>query len=184
MKRATHILNRKIAQDFGRGRTLPCGFSIKPAAAADIAEVLSVGQACFAYNAPTLPEITHAVRKTHGGVFLLTDDGAGLCAGYILLEAHAGRKNLYINTTALREEYRGRGLGQALYDFKDYYARRLEARNIWCHVAENNAVNIHLMEKNGYVLIRREKDYYEDGRTALVMRKDYQASRNVSGSGK
>lgn len=183
MKRAASTLNRQIAQDFNAAKSLPKSFSMRAAKAADIAEVLSVGQACFAYNSPTLREISHAVMKAHGGVFMMIDDRSGLCAGYILLEAHARRKNLYINTTALREEYRGRGLGRALYDFKDFYARKLGARNIWCHVAEDNAVNIHLMERYGYIRIRREDEYYEDGRAALVMRKDYPDSGKKFGSG-
>ncbi len=171
MKRATPDLCRQTADLFNRKNTLPAGFSVRFCGRDDLEEVLAAGRACFAYNAPTRSEILHALTRTHGGVFGLYDDKAGALAGYMLLEAHGGRKNLYINTTTLLETYRGRGLGQALYDFKEFFAKALEARTIWCHVAFDNKVNIHLMEKNGYAVLRREEEYYEDGKAALVMGK-------------
>lgn len=46
----------------------------------------------------------------------------------------------------------------------------MDASNLWCHTAENNTVNIEVMKKRQYKK-RREAEYYEDGRAALVFRK-------------
>lgn len=172
MKRATQAFCEQSAQTFNERAFLPKGFSVRFCVIDDLEEILEIGRDSFSYNAPTKREIHYALTETHGGVFGLYDACALRLAGYMLLEAHAKHKNLYINTTVLRNEYRGRGLGQALYLFKDYFLNALGARNIWCHVAVDNAINIHLMTKNGFKILRTEEAYYDDGKAAVVMSKD------------
>jgi ribosomal protein S18 acetylase RimI-like enzyme len=178
MKQATPPLCRKSAAAFVKSGRLPAGFSLRPCGLSDLDALLELGREGFSYNVPTRRELRYAVTRLHGGLFGLFDSGdaakgtKGRPAGYVLLEAHAGRKNLYINTVLTGKDYRGRGLGQALYDFMDHFSAALQARAIWCHVAKDNRVNIHLLEKNGYRMVREEKAYYSDGKPAIVLKKE------------
>ena len=172
MKRVTPELSQAAARNF---KLNPPGFEMRCCTLIDLDALLAIGQAAFAYDTPTSAEFRHALTRGHGAIFGLYDVDEKQYAGYMALEAHRGRKNLYINTTVLLNAYRSRGLGQALYTFKDFFAAALGAKSIWGHVAVDNAANIHLMKKNGYQCIRQEDEYYDDGKAALVMRKNYGA---------
>jgi len=169
MKRMTPALCRATAAAFNHRKILPAGFGVRPCTPEDTDDVLRVGREGFAYNPPTRAEITHALTKAHAAIYGLYE-GEDL-AGYIFVEGHMGRKNLYINTAVIDQKYRGRGFGSALYELAEQTAHDMDASNLWCHTAENNTVNIEVMKKRQYKKERREADYYEDGRAAFVFRK-------------
>lgn len=171
MERITPLQCRLSAEDAKKKRFLPEGFALRPCAPDDLEVLLKAGQSCFAYNAPTRPELRHALTKGHTAIFALEDITKDRVAGYVFLEGHMARKNLYINTVALLEEYRGKGLGGALYSFAESFAAHLGAKGLWCHTAFDNAANISLIKKMGYELLRREESYYDDGRACLVFEK-------------
>jgi ribosomal protein S18 acetylase RimI-like enzyme len=169
MRRLTPSLCAQAAKDFNRRGLCPAPFSMRPATLENLDEILHIGQTCFSYNAPTRTEIRHMLTKAHGAIVGLCD--GDVIAGYMLVEAHAGRGTIYFNTTALLPAYRGRGLGNLLYEFADFLAKTIQAKALWCHVAVNNDLTIHLLKKNGYGVSRTETEYYDDGRSAYVMRK-------------
>lgn len=169
MKRITPALCRAAAATFTHRKLLPAGFTARPCTIEDLDAVLTLGRAGFSYNPPTRAEITHALTKAHAAIFGLYD--GNILAGYVFVEGHMGRKNLYINTTLIAEAYRGRGLGSALYELAEMLARDMDASNLWCHTAENNTANIEVMKKRAYKKERREEEYYQDGRAAFVFRK-------------
>ncbi len=169
MKRITQTIGRQTAEEFNRSKRLPAGFEVRVCGAEDVEHILAVGRATFSYNAPTFEEIHYALTRAHAVIFGIFE-GANMI-GYVFLEGHMGHKNLYINTTTLLEPYRGKGLGSALYQLKDLFAKNLGAKGIWCHTAIDNDVNIHLLEKAGYGRVRTEENYYEDGKAAAILRK-------------
>ena len=171
MERITQAQCRKTADSHNRKNELPEGFEFRPCTIDDLEPLLEAGAKCFAYNSPTRNEMRHALTKAHAAIVALDDTAGERMAGYLFLEGHVARKNLYINTAALLEEYRGKGLGSALYDFAGVLARDLGAKGLWCHTAFDNTVNIHLMKKMGYGILRREEGYYDDGKACLVFSK-------------
>ena len=175
MERITKAQCRKTADDYNRKGNLPDGFEFRPCTIDDLEPLMAAGATCFHYNAPTRPEFRHALTKAHAAIFALDDTKAERMAGYLFLEGHVARKNLYINTAALLEEYRGKGLGGALYDFAQSLAKNLDAKGLWCHTAFDNEVNIAVMKKMGYGILRREEGYYDDGRACLVFTKNIAA---------
>ena len=164
-------LTPQKASEFAQKAALPKGFCLRLAVAGDIPAIIATGRAAFHYNPPTRKEIRYYIEKAHGACFAITDD-AGVC-GYILLEGHMGRKSLYLNTIAIAERARGHGLGAAIYVALDAIAIDLGARALYSHVRQDNAANIHLLEKYGFAFVRAEGDYYDDGAEGLLYRKTY-----------
>jgi ribosomal protein S18 acetylase RimI-like enzyme len=164
-------LTPQKAAEFARKVGFPPPFMLRLAAEGDIAAIIAIGRAAFHYNPPTRKEIRYYIEKAHGACFAITDS-AGVC-GYILLEGHMGRKSLYLNTIAIAERARGHGLGAAIYRALDQIAVDLGARGLYSHVRQDNAANIHLLEKCGFAFVRAEGDYYDDGAEGLLYRKTY-----------
>jgi ribosomal protein S18 acetylase RimI-like enzyme len=84
-------------------------------------------------------------------------------------ENAARRGTVYIQSTGLRREYRGRGLGKRIKEWEIEYARRNGFRRIVTNCRESNAAMISINEKYGFRAIRRTPGYYEDGETTVVM---------------
>jgi ribosomal protein S18 acetylase RimI-like enzyme len=76
---------------------------------------------------------------------------------------------VYIQSTGLRREYRGRGLGKRIKEWEIEYARRNGFRRIVTNCRESNAAMISINEKYGFRAIRSTPGYYEDGEATVVM---------------
>ena len=81
----------------------------------------------------------------------------------------AKRGNLYIQSTGLRQEYRGRGLGKRIKEWEIEYARRNGFHRVLTNCRESNAAMISINEKYGFRAIRSTPGYYEDGEATVVM---------------
>jgi ribosomal protein S18 acetylase RimI-like enzyme len=81
--------------------------------------------------------------------------------------AQAG--TLYIQSTGLLRDYRGRGLGNRVKEWQIEYARQNGFRRMVTNCRESNAAMIAINEKYGFRAIRRTPGYYEDGEATIVM---------------
>jgi ribosomal-protein-alanine N-acetyltransferase len=82
---------------------------------------------------------------------------------YILDEAH-------ISTIAVRPEYRGHGIGEALLVAALEHARKLGAVEASLEVRVSNVAAQNLYQKYGFVEVGRRKNYYRDnGEDAILM---------------
>ena len=89
-------------------------------------------------------------------------------AGYIV--ARMGGEELHINNVAVREPYRGRGIGRALLDTILGEARRSGAERAFLELRAGNVSALALYEKCGFqVTSRRPRYYSEPVEDALVM---------------
>lgn len=170
MKRLTRDFCIQTVAAFVKAGLCPPSCRVRLCGVEDLPALLAIGTECFAYNTPTRGETRYALSKGHAAVIALDDPDGGMI-GYAVAEAHAGRQSIYLNTVAVLPAYRGKGLGTVLYDVTAFLTKRAGAKAIWCHVAEDNKRGIHLLERTGYEIVREEADYYEDGKTAIVMRK-------------
>lgn len=170
LEKMNRLTKQKILE-FAQKSNLPQPFILRPAEAGDIPDILDLGRAAFDYNPPTRREISYFINKAHGACWVVCD--GPLVVGYILLEAHAGRKSLYLNTIALTSDVRGLGLGKGIYSALDIIGMDLGARGLYSHVRHDNEANIHVLEKCGFSLIRREDNYYDDGASGLLYKKNY-----------
>jgi ribosomal protein S18 acetylase RimI-like enzyme len=173
MKRLNRENAEKLVARANAGGLLPLGYRLSVARVEDIPALLVLGRAAFSYNPPTRREFKYAIEKAHAAIFMLRRAGAENLAAYLHLEGHSGRESLYTSGIAVAEDMRGQGLGQILYGLQDHIAMDLGARSLYSHVREGNTANIHLLEKNGYKHVRTENNYYDDGKTATLYKKDF-----------
>jgi ribosomal protein S18 acetylase RimI-like enzyme len=76
---------------------------------------------------------------------------------------------VYIQSTGLLPEYRGRGLGTRIKAWQIEYAKRNGFRRMLTNCRESNAAMISINKKFGFRPIRSTPGYYEDGETSVVM---------------
>jgi [ribosomal protein S18]-alanine N-acetyltransferase len=88
-------------------------------------------------------------------------------AGYIVARESAGE--LHINNVAVREQFRRRGIGNALLDRILKTARDLHVKMAFLEVRSSNHAAQALYEKNGFKPIARRPGYYTDPREDAVV---------------
>ncbi len=76
---------------------------------------------------------------------------------------------LYIQSTGLRREYRGQGLGSRVKEWQIEYARRNRFGRVVTNCRESNAAMITINERFGFRPIRKTAGYYPDGEATVVM---------------
>ena len=76
---------------------------------------------------------------------------------------------LYIQSTGLRREYRGQGLGSRVKEWQIEYARRNGFGRVVTNCRESNAAMITINERFGFRPIRKTAGYYPDGEATVVM---------------
>lgn len=76
---------------------------------------------------------------------------------------------IYIQSTGLLREYRGRGLGTRIKAWQIEYAKRNGFRRMLTNCRQSNAAMISINEKFGFKPIRSTPGYYEDGEATVVM---------------
>jgi ribosomal-protein-alanine N-acetyltransferase len=92
-------------------------------------------------------------------------------AGYVAARVTAGE--LHINNVAVRDEYRGKGIGTILLSKILQEGRRLGAFSAFLEVRGGNQMAQALYQKCGFKLIGRRRNYYSSPtEDALVMRAD------------
>jgi [ribosomal protein S18]-alanine N-acetyltransferase len=100
-------------------------------------------------------------------------------AGYIVARMGAGE--LHINNVAVREHYRGRGIGRSLIDVILAEGIRGGASRAFLELRAGNEAALALYEKCGFrVTARRQKYYSEPVEDALVMITELQQSLDPS----
>jgi len=94
----------------------------------------------------------------------------GKLIGFILSRVAAGEAEIL--SVAISPPWRGRGLSRQLLDL---HLRRLAGigiRSVFLEVGAQNASACRLYRRAGFQEVGRRHGYYEDGATALVLRRD------------
>ncbi|WP_018886673.1 ribosomal protein S18-alanine N-acetyltransferase [Paenibacillus massiliensis] len=149
--------------------------TFRPMLVADIQAVMKIERECF-----TLPWTEDAFRNelTHNmfAKYLLMEldgDAIGYAGMWTILdEAH-------ITNIAVREQYRGRRLGERLLDELMKQASQLGMERMTLEVRVSNHVAQKLYEKKGFIPSGMRKGYYSDNQEdALIMWADLPAGHN------
>ena len=143
---------------------------IRPVTPKDFDQLVRLEQEIFAdqaWSKATLLADLEAIHTT----YLVAFEGEQLI-GYAGLASPAGSFQADINTIAVIEQARGRGLGSSLMQQLIDIARRSGAEQMFLDVRADNEVAIGLYQKFGFEHIDTRKGYYRpEGVDALVMRK-------------
>ncbi|MBN2433028.1 MAG: GNAT family N-acetyltransferase/peptidase C39 family protein [Acidobacteria bacterium] len=147
----------------------PSSLVLRPAAPADIPELIRLEYACFDSDRLTARRFHHLITRGHAACLVL--DGGTHLAGYILLLFRSGISLARLYSVAVDPRHQGRGLSRRLMTAGEEEARRRECAYIRLEVRPDNTPAIALYKKLGYREFGLFPDYYEDHTAALRMEK-------------
>jgi ribosomal-protein-alanine N-acetyltransferase len=94
----------------------------------------------------------------------------GKLIGFILSRVAAGEAEIL--SVAISRGWRGRGLSRQLLDLHLRRLAGIGTRSVFLEVGAQNVPACRLYRRAGFQEIGRRHGYYEDGATALVLRRD------------
>ena len=108
-------------------------------------------------------ELSHVTRR----YFVAVQDAAvvGYVGAFLLPPASD------IQTIAVHEDFRGRGVGRRLLEHVEGVAKAEGARVLTIEVRQDNNDARNLYHVNGFSVVSRRSSYYPDGMDALIMQK-------------
>jgi ribosomal-protein-alanine N-acetyltransferase len=95
----------------------------------------------------------------------------GKVIGFIMSRLAAGEAEIL--SVAVAPAWRGRGLSRQLLELHLRRLAGLGIRAVYLEVGERNAPAYRLYRRAGFNEVGRRQGYYEDGATALVLRRDF-----------
>jgi ribosomal-protein-alanine N-acetyltransferase len=95
----------------------------------------------------------------------------GKLIGFIMSRLAAGEAEIL--SVAIASAWRGRGLSRQLLDLHLRRLAGLGVHAVYLEVGEHNAPACRLYRRAGFREVGRRQGYYEDGATALVLRRDF-----------
>jgi [ribosomal protein S18]-alanine N-acetyltransferase len=112
-------------------------------------------------------EVRNASGVSHPFVLVSTENEV---AGYLCLWRVADE--LHVNNVSVAPERRGQGLGRALMEFAEEFARKHGCRAMGLEVRASNEAALRLYESLGFARAGVRKRYYEEtGEDAVLMTK-------------
>ena len=113
-------------------------------------------------------DVSYAMMRDPAREVYLAIDGDTV-AGFLIVIMH-GVLAGYIQTVAVREAWRGRGLGSALIDFAERRILR-EQPNVFICVSSFNPDARRLYERLGYAVVGELPDFVVRGHSEIILRK-------------
>lgn len=135
----------------------------------DHAALCRLEQESFTGDRLSPARMLHWLAAENGELWVAEAEGQLLGYGLLICRQDSPAARLY--SLAVAAAARGRGVASALLDSLEKAARRRGCTELRLEVASRNAVAIGLYRRMGYVEFQRRANYYEDGDTALRMRK-------------
>jgi ribosomal-protein-alanine N-acetyltransferase len=134
----------------------------------DLDAIMAIEQATFATDAWSSDLMRAELRNAHT-YYLVAAEAA--VEGYAGLLAPRGSGQADIQTIAVVESARGKGLGRTLMNALLSEARTRGADEVFLEVRADNPAAQHLYESLGFERIDLRKNYYQpDGVDAIIMR--------------
>ncbi len=144
--------------------------ALRRAAAADLDAIMAIERATFPDDAWSISSMRAELTGPHGFYLVATDEDA--IVGYAGLLAPEGSGQGDIQTIAVAEAARGRGIGRALMDALLAEAARRGAGEVFLEVRAGNEPAQHLYATLGFERIAVRPHYYQpDNEDAWVMRR-------------
>lgn len=140
---------------------------LRPLTAADLPQVLAMEKAYF--SQPWSEAVYRDSMALDYYIFLAAEEEkTGILIGYASLMDAAGEGN--IMNIAVRESYRGRGIGSRLLSALMEEGQKRGISDFTLEVRKSNASAVHVYEKLGFRTEGVRRGYYENPREdALIM---------------
>jgi [ribosomal protein S18]-alanine N-acetyltransferase len=141
------------------------GLIIREAAYDDLDRIVKLERDSFPQDQVSRRSLREFLRAPHRPVIVATIDHD--LAGYALVSLRKRSQAARIYSIAVEVRYSRRGVGRALLQACEKYARAHGREALTLEVRYDNAPAIALYEKSGFRQFGEHEDYYEDGATAL-----------------
>lgn len=156
-------------------RTVKRSIVIRPALASDTDFILSLVPRFVDFKLPKGRRKRECAAAIHADmkralqspgeeeVFFISDDDSGARTGFLHLQVmrdfFSGKRNCHISDLAVADGHDGHGIGRALLDFAEQWARRNRCARLTLAVFPGNARARALYERAGYAsdLLRMHK---------------------------
>lgn len=133
----------------------------------DLETLYKIDSSCFPEGVSyTLDEI-EAFATRRGSRTWVAEESEQV-AGFLIAQ-RTPAPSVHIVTIDVIEDARRRGVGAALMDAAEAWARGLSARRVSLETAEDNHAAQAFYEQRQYVKVRKIAHYYADGTAAWVM---------------
>ena len=150
-------------------RGLKAKAQIRKARLADLDRVTEIEWRMFKSDQLSRPSLRRYMQVASAAM-IVAQVGQEI-AGYALIGLRKGSKIGRLYSIAVDQAASKRGIGRALLDASEQLAKKRKCNVFALEVRADNRRAIQLYKKNGYRLIGREKNWYEDGGAALKFEK-------------
>ncbi|MFC1559793.1 ribosomal protein S18-alanine N-acetyltransferase [Candidatus Margulisiibacteriota bacterium] len=141
---------------------------IEPLIKEEIPAIVEIEQHTF-LNPWTISQFEEYLGKDNKSILVAKVDGH--LSGYIIFE-HVMDEG-HISNLAVREKFRGQGIGRELVEFVLEEARKIDLKWIQLEVRESNKKARSLYSKYDFKEVRKRKEYYNKPvEDAIVLRLD------------
>jgi [ribosomal protein S18]-alanine N-acetyltransferase len=141
------------------------GINIREARARDLEAIVRLENESFESDRVSRRSLREFLRAPHRPVIAATIDDE--LAGYALVSLRKGARALRIYSLAVGARFARRGVGRALLQACEAYARRHRREALTLEVRYDNSAAIALYESSGFRQFGEHPRYYADGATAL-----------------
>ena len=145
------------------------GPTVREALPDDLEAIARLEDESFAVDRVSRRSLRDFLRAPHRPVIAATVDGE--LAGYALVSLRKGARSVRIYSIAVDARFARRGVGRALLQACERYARRHGRAALALEVRYDNAPAIALYESLGFRQFGEHAHYYADGATALRYQK-------------
>lgn len=133
----------------------------------DLPTLTEIDRKCFPPGVSySQRELTRFISHRHSHAWVAENEGE--IAGF-LIASREPQKVGHIITIDVRENHRRTGLGTALMDAAEVWARRAGLKLIYLETAEDNSAAQNFYTGRGYAKVDEVPKYYPNGQTAWVM---------------
>jgi len=141
------------------------GVNIREARPRDLEAIARLENESFESDRVSRRSLREFLRAPHRPVIAATIGGE--LAGYVLVSLRKGARALRIYSLAVDGRFARRGVGRALLQACEAYARRHRREALTLEVRYDNFAAIALYESCGFRQFGEHAHYYADGATAL-----------------
>lgn len=155
--------------DFPVARGIKAKATIRKARLADLTRVTEIEWSVFNSDQLSRQSLRRYMQVPSAAMIVAQEDQE--ITGYALIGLRKGSNIGRLYSIAVDKTCGKRGVGRALLDASEQLAKKRKCTLFALEVRASNARAIKLYKKNGYRLIGRENDWYEDGAAALKFEK-------------
>lgn len=143
---------------------------ISPATVADLQNLIELENILFSSDRIPPRQFRYLLTRANGITVKIEEKG--MLAGYLILLKRRHCSNLRIYSIGINPAAQRRGYAGSLVDHAIETAAKLQLRYVTLEVCEHNSAALKLYTRAGFYRYGRKIGYYQDGCTALLLRKD------------